>query len=112
MVLAGGEAKTTKFVNAIESGQYAFALGLNNIFELTFDDACFTAAFNKQIRQDSFEHSDSVLDGGETNYSFVLDSPTQWTVRINGMTLFGTFRLLLNKESLNVLSCLSFRKGS
>lgn len=121
LALAGGEAESMQFVAAIESGQDGFALGLNNIFELTYDDgdlspiinrctgvnenvsiddACFTVTFNKQIWQDSFEQSDLVLDGGGTIYSFVQDSPTQWTVRINGMTLGGTLRLLLNEESV------------
>ena len=121
LTLSGTEPDSSIFVGMIEVGQDAFSLDLNNIMRLAYDpnaltvtinrcigigavvnvnDACFTVTFNKRIYAPSFTVDDIVLEGGGNVYSFVQDSDTQWTVRVNDMTLGGTLTLLLGSESV------------
>lgn len=74
---------------------------------VTTNDACFTVSFSKPIHAPSFTVDDLVLSGGGNVYSFVQDSATQWTVRINGMTLGGTLTLALGENSVVDLSAIN-----
>lgn len=128
VALSPDEAESAQFMNYFGSGQDGFTLGLNNIAWLTYDsdpltvtinrcagvnevvtvnDACFTISFNKEIYAPSFTVDDLVLQGGGTVYSFVQNSPTQWTVRITGMTQGGALRLLLGPASVTDYSAIT-----
>jgi hypothetical protein len=130
VALAGdmGEPDSATFISAFMGGNDAFALDINNIMRLTYDsgelqvtinrctglgevvevdDACFTVSFNKLIWGPSFTEDDLVLDGGGNVYSFEQDDDYTWTVRINGMTLGGTLRLLLGAESVQDYSAVT-----
>jgi|GEM_PF-2368766 len=122
------EPDSATFVMEIQSGRDPFRLGMNNIMHLVYDnnelqvtinrcegigenvsedDACFTVEFSKPVWAASFDVNDLVLVGGGNVYSFVQDSSTKWTVRINGMTPGGTLQLLLGAASVSDYSAVS-----
>lgn len=126
--VAGNDADSALFQGYLLTGLNPFTQGLNNSVVLAYDgdaltvtinrcsgtgavvntnDACFTINFSKPIYTDSFDVSDLVLTGGGNVYSFVQNSSTQWTVRINGMTPNGTLTLSLGAASVVDLSAVN-----
>ncbi|MFN8016101.1 MAG: hypothetical protein U0R17_05800 [Acidimicrobiia bacterium] len=129
VVLAGNlsEPDSYEFAYEFQMGRDGFALYSNNIMHLVYDnnelqvtinrcpgtgeeinvdDACFNVEFSKPIWAPSFDQSDLILDGGGNVYSFVQNSSTEWTIRINGMTAGGTLRVRLGQASVSDYSAI------
>ncbi len=131
LALAGDDGESFLFQQWLTSGLDPFAEAvasdLNNISVLTYDtsvltatvsrceglgdvvtvdDACFTMTFNKPVYEGEFTQDDLIVDNGSV-YSFVQDSPTQWTIRINGMTPNSTLTINLGIGTVVDLSAVT-----
>lgn len=124
--LMNNEPDQQAFFEAMEQGDDPFLMtGNNNLFWWTYDtsaltvttnlcegqpnptiinDACFTIIFNKPIHAPSFTPDDITIAGGGTIYSFIQDSPTQWTIRLSGLTFGQESTLGITYQTIQDLS--------